>query len=166
MQAQARSRKRGADANATDASYTTYPQQTTTTTTTTTAQDGGYGANDLLNPYRDDGLNNFGDIAAFDNTVYYPPPSVPQAPTGQAAGFGPSAAAPPSNQLVRRSTNHQVARTPQRNQWNNFSNSAERVWEDMEHEEEQDLDQKAAIAKKDAQAKRKQIPPFVQKLSR
>lgn len=29
-----------------------------------------------------------------------------------------------------------------------------------------DLDQKALVAKRDAQAKRKQIPPFVQKLSR
>ena len=90
---------------------------------------------------------------------------------------------PPSNQLVRRDANQQLAtRTPQRNQWNSFNNSSNinnstsnddqrlssesRVWENMEEDEEQDIDTKAAIAKKDAQAKRKQIPPFVQKLSR
>ncbi len=31
---------------------------------------------------------------------------------------------------------------------------------------DEDLEQKALIAKRDAQAKRKPIPPFVQKLSR
>jgi heat shock transcription factor len=36
----------------------------------------------------------------------------------------------------------------------------------MDEEDEQDLDVKVALAKKDAQGKRKQIPPFVQKLSR
>lgn len=33
-------------------------------------------------------------------------------------------------------------------------------------ETEAELEQRALLAKKDAQAKRKQIPPFVQKLSR
>jgi heat shock transcription factor len=33
-------------------------------------------------------------------------------------------------------------------------------------DDDEELEQKAAIAKKDAQSKRKQIPPFVQKLSR
>ena len=114
--------------------------------------------------------NAFPDFPPYDNSVnnanaaaanFFPP----QVSTSQAPTY-PPAVAPPSNQLVRRNTNQQVARTPQRNQWSNFANQPDRVWEDMEHEEEQDLDQKAAIAKKDAQAKRKQIPPFVQKLSR
>jgi heat shock transcription factor len=33
-------------------------------------------------------------------------------------------------------------------------------------ENEQELEKKVALAKRDAQGKRKQIPPFVQKLSR
>jgi heat shock transcription factor len=33
-------------------------------------------------------------------------------------------------------------------------------------DDDEELEHKAAAAKKDAQAKRKQIPPFVQKLSR
>lgn len=164
MQAQARSRKRAADGSAPDASYS-YPQQ---------MQDGAFGANDPLasyrNPLSNDVNNAFPDFPPYDNSVsnanaaaanFFPP----QVSTSQAPTY-PPAVAPPSNQLVRRNTNQQVARTPQRNQWSNFANQPDRVWEDMEHEEEQDLDQKAAIAKKDAQAKRKQIPPFVQKLSR
>ena len=132
------------------------------------------GANDPLasyrNPLSNDVNNAFPDFPPYDNSVnnanaaaanFFPP----QVSTSQAPTY-PPAVAPPSNQLVRRNTNQQVARTPQRNQWSNFANQPDRVWEDMEHEEEQDLDQKAAIAKKDAQAKRKQIPPFVQKLSR
>ncbi|TIA44809.1 hypothetical protein D6C77_10784 [Aureobasidium pullulans] len=163
MQAQARSRKRAADGSAPDASYS-YPQQ---------MQDGAFGANDPLasyrNPLSNDVNNAFPDFPPYDNSVsnvnaaaanFFPP----QVSTSQAPTY-PPAVAPPSNQLVRRNTNQQVARTPQRNQWSNFANQPDRVWEDMEHEEEQDLDQKAAIAKKDAQAKRKQIPPFVQKLS-
>lgn len=35
-----------------------------------------------------------------------------------------------------------------------------------EDDDEQDLDRKVQLAKRDAQGKRKQIPPFVQKLSR
>lgn len=63
-------------------------------------------------------------------------------------------------QLVRRNPNQQLAPAPRRNQWDGY----EQQWEAVDDEEE--LEAKAAIAKKDAQAKRKQIPPFVQKLSR
>lgn len=170
MQAQARSRKRAADGSAPDAPYP-YPQQHQQQ-----MQDGGFNTNDPLasfrNPLTNDVPANFADFSAYDSTPNNSNPASvaanffpPQVPTGQASGYGP-AVAPTSNQLVRRNTNQQVARTPQRNQWSSFANPSDRVWEDMEHEEEQDLDQKAAIAKKDAQAKRKQIPPFVQKLSR
>ncbi|KAI5259396.1 hypothetical protein E4T42_00256 [Aureobasidium subglaciale] len=163
MQAQARSRKRAADGSAQDASYQ-YTQQ---------VPDGAFGANDPLatyrNPLSNDVSNSFAEFAPFDNSGNNPAAAAnffpQQVPTSQAPNYG-QAVAPPSNQLVRRNTNQQVARTSQRNQWSgNFANQTDRVWEDMEHEEEQDLDQKAAIAKKDAQAKRKQIPPFVQKLS-
>ena len=36
----------------------------------------------------------------------------------------------------------------------------------VQEEDEQELDMKVQLAKRDAQGKRKQIPPFVQKLSR
>ncbi|KAI4855199.1 hypothetical protein E4T45_03366 [Aureobasidium sp. EXF-8846] len=162
MQAQARSRKRAADGSAQESTYP-FPQQ---------MQDASFGVNDPLaqyrNPLSNDTVNTFPDFPPYDTSInntstaanFFPP----QVPTTQAPSYS-QPAVPPSNQLVRRNTNQQVARTPQRNQWNNFANQPDRVWEDMEHEEEHDLDQKAAIAKKDAQAKRKQIPPFVQKLS-
>ena len=74
-----------------------------------------------------------------------------------------------SNQLVRRNTNQQVAaRQPGlSDQWNvaNTSEERERSSEEMK-KDEHNLDQRAAAAKKDAQAKRKQIPPFVLKLWR
>ncbi|EDU40034.1 Heat shock factor protein HSF8 [Pyrenophora tritici-repentis] len=67
-----------------------------------------------------------------------------------------------SGQLVRRNTNQQLAPAPRRNQWDGFPSPTQQ-WETVDDDEE--LEQKAALAKKDAQAKRKQIPPFVQKLS-
>ena len=66
-------------------------------------------------------------------------------------------------QLVRRNPNQQLAPAPRRTQWDGFPSPTQQ-WETMDDEEE--LEQKAAVAKKDAQSKRKQIPPFVQKLSR
>lgn len=78
-----------------------------------------------------------------------------------------------SNQLVRRNTNHQLAaRNGQQVQdpWEqDFAMTAgqgqQPGWENADDDEEE-LEQKALIAKREAQAKRKQIPPFVQKLSR
>ncbi|KAL1793751.1 hypothetical protein ACET3X_008733 [Alternaria dauci] len=67
-----------------------------------------------------------------------------------------------TGQLVRRNTNQQLAPAPRRNQWDGFASPTQQ-WETVDDDDE--LEQKAAIAKKDAQAKRKQIPPFVQKLS-
>jgi len=67
-----------------------------------------------------------------------------------------------SGQLVRRNQNQQLA--SRRGQWDGFGSPTQQAWEAVDDDEE--LEQKAAIAKKDAQAKRKQIPPFVQKLSR
>ena len=67
-----------------------------------------------------------------------------------------------SNQLVRRIPNQQMART-----WIDAPDMAmqqtQSTWDD---EDEKQLEQRALIAKRDATAKRKQIPPFVQKLSR
>lgn len=67
-------------------------------------------------------------------------------------------------QLVRRNPNQQLAPAPRRGQWDGYPSPTQQ-WENMADDDEE-LEQKAAIAKKDAQAKRKQIPPFVQKLSR
>lgn len=67
-----------------------------------------------------------------------------------------------SGQLIRRNQNQQLA--SRRGQWDGFPSPTQQQWETVDDDEE--LEQKAAIAKKDAQAKRKQIPPFVQKLSR
>ncbi|KAF2631313.1 hypothetical protein BU25DRAFT_429003 [Macroventuria anomochaeta] len=68
-----------------------------------------------------------------------------------------------SGQLVRRNPNQQLAPAPRRGQWDGYPSPAQQ-WENIADDDEE-LEQKAAVAKKDAQAKRKQIPPFVQKLS-
>jgi heat shock transcription factor len=72
-----------------------------------------------------------------------------------------------SSQLVRRNPNQQVATRPQpawQDPGGGIPQQGEGVWPQMD--EEDDLEQRALAAKKEAQAKRKQIPPFVQKLSR
>jgi heat shock transcription factor len=72
-----------------------------------------------------------------------------------------------AGQLVRRNPNQQLAARG-RGPWDAFNNDANAgqpgQWETVDDDEE--LEQKAILAKKDAQAKRKSIPPFVQKLSR
>jgi heat shock transcription factor len=70
----------------------------------------------------------------------------------------------PSGQLVRRNPNHQLAPRG-RNAWDAFSNDKQGEWPPVPDEDD-DLEQKALMARRDAQSKRKQIPPFVQKLSR
>ena len=73
--------------------------------------------------------------------------------------------APTSQELVRRSRNNHLAPAQSQMQqgsagegWNGFNQ--------YDDEDEADLERRVAAAKKDAQGKRKQIPPFVQKLSR
>ncbi|KAF2639012.1 hypothetical protein P280DRAFT_360827, partial [Massarina eburnea CBS 473.64] len=68
-----------------------------------------------------------------------------------------------SGQLVRRNPNQQLTARGQ-TPWDNFNQNPSNTWENAADDDEE-LERKAAIAKKDAQAKRKQIPPFVQKLS-
>lgn len=66
----------------------------------------------------------------------------------------------PGGQLTRYEGGYPVARTE-------FEGSpiiAENNW--AGDEQYDDLDQRAIVAQRDAQSKRKQIPPFVQKLSR
>jgi heat shock transcription factor len=84
--------------------------------------------------------------------------------------------AAPSTQLARRPINRQIVSTTHRydnsvDPWGQFGDDSIL---DPQHPndvmEENDnielLEERAAIAKRDAQSKRKQIPPFVQKLSR
>ena len=68
--------------------------------------------------------------------------------------------------LVRRNQDHQLAARGQ-TPWEAFDGDANagQGWENAEDDDDE-LEQKALVAKKDAQSKRKQIPPFVQKLSR
>lgn len=69
-----------------------------------------------------------------------------------------------SNQLVTRNKNQQLAARGRPWQDFNAGQVTPQPWENGDDEE--DLEHKAMLARKDAQAKRKQIPPFVQKLSR
>lgn len=75
---------------------------------------------------------------------------------------------PGSNQLVRRNPNQQLA-TRGRPAWQDSATGLrppQPSWEHGDDEDEQELEQRAAAAKRVALANRKQIPPFVQKLSR
>ena len=97
--------------------------------------------------------------------------TLPQAQYDQSA---PAA----STQLARRPINRQLIPIGQRADYDKSSDSWGQFGDDSildsDHPngvlEENDnielLEEKAAIAKRDAQSKRKQIPPFVQKLSR
>ncbi|KAJ5146554.1 uncharacterized protein N7515_001118 [Penicillium bovifimosum] len=90
----------------------------------------------------------------------------------KSAGFAPDVSAPaatPSNQLARRQANQVVSRNRGyehppasyvENGGNNGSGEGGAWSESLE-----ELYSRALTAKRDAQAKRKQIPPFVQKLS-
>lgn len=114
-----------------------------------------------------DGLSNvnppFGNQPGLDGDIY---------DTGLDASLGlgnaaPLAPAPTSisSQLVRRNPNQQL--TTRGRTWQDGApagmHQTAGAWDD---EDEAELEQKAMAAKRDAVAKRKQIPPFVQKLSR
>ncbi|KAL9601647.1 MAG: hypothetical protein Q9219_002367 [cf. Caloplaca sp. 3 TL-2023] len=79
----------------------------------------------------------------------------------------------PSTQLARRPPAQDLAQSPrasypngQADTWPLYSeHGTQQLSEGSWGNNADDLDQKALIAKRDAQAKRKQIPPFVQKLS-
>lgn len=98
--------------------------------------------------------DNFAN-ATFDPNMY------PSFGLGQSANL-PTVKSSPSNQLVRRNTNQQLMVGNQaQDQWLAPPTTGT-AWE--VNDSDQELDRKAAMAKRDAQAKRKQIPPFVLKL--
>jgi heat shock transcription factor len=112
-------------------------------------------------------MNNLGaaytDSSLYENGIYNDANGVSQ---NDGTGL-PTEAASYSRQLVKRSMNQQLAqraRTP----WDSFGGDIVGQqppgWENTDDDE--DLESKALLAKRDAQSKRKQIPPFVQKLSR
>ncbi|KAI9871136.1 MAG: stress-responsive transcription factor hsf1 [Pleopsidium flavum] len=78
---------------------------------------------------------------------------------------------PQSNQITRRSTNQQLVtrgRTfndTSSDQWSGLGDGSTQAMAEGWVNGDDDLEQKALVAKRDAQAKRKPIPPFVQKLS-
>jgi heat shock transcription factor len=84
----------------------------------------------------------------------------------------------PSTQLARRPLNHHLVPTSQRTAYENSGNSWTEFGDDQQLDpqnpnsamEENDnielLEERAVVAKREAISKRKQIPPFVQKLSR
>ena len=81
----------------------------------------------------------------------------------QPPAYGSNLPAQPSTELVRRTRDQQLAaQNGQQELWNEYGSMPGQ----MDDEDERDLDARVAMAKKDAQGKRKQIPPFVQKLSR
>jgi heat shock transcription factor, other eukaryote len=79
--------------------------------------------------------------------------------------------AQPSNQLTRRSMNQLANRGRSYNdsnglQWVDSANGSGQQLDSAWNDDIEALEQRAQTAKKIAQEKRKQIPPFVQKLSR
>ncbi|KAI9687544.1 MAG: stress-responsive transcription factor hsf1 [Bathelium mastoideum] len=91
---------------------------------------------------------------------------------GQLASQSASASNHPfatiSNQLVKQIPNQQLASRDgsyENDGWLDDGNVGGQTTTWDEGTDEEDLEQKALVAKKDAQAKRKTIPPFVQKLS-
>ena len=114
-------------------------------------------------PLSDDQFLQWGQSAQVPNPQGYQDASA----YGTNAGNFASNSQQTSNQLTRRPPMSQVVTRPRYESasvqpWVEEPNSAtEGAWADDINE----LEAKAQVAKKDAQAKRKQIPPFVQKLN-
>lgn len=124
---------------------------------------------DLLRFYTPNNTNFGADPAAYKMNNY-----------GVGAVTNPQYDTPvvaPSTQIARRSLNRQLVPTAQRNIYDNSGEPWAPFGDDSildpqnnggrmeENDNIELLEEKAAVAKRDAQSKRKQIPPFVQKLS-
>lgn len=98
----------------------------------------------------------------------------PYAMTPTPAQYGQGISAAPSTIIARRGMSQALVPAPRQTfdsstgSWSNFGDEA--FLQPPNTIDENDnielLEERAARAKKEAQAKRKQIPPFVQKLSR
>ena len=119
------------------------------------------------NPYHPPSMNQLSDDQFLQFSQSTQAPNAYQEANSYAMGNNnyPPTNQQPSNQLSRRPMNQVVARpryeSPTTQAWPDNQNG-DSVWAD----DIQELEQKAQVAKRDAQAKRKQIPPFVQKLNR
>ena len=106
--------------------------------------------------------------------IYNGEPSVGGTPYGYNNNMSTNTPASPSTQILARRQHDNQMRTMSALNSNNavdFQGQTEygqatRPSEDQWQAPYNDLDQRAAIAQRDALSKRKQIPPFVQKLSR
>ncbi|KAF4547982.1 Heat shock transcription factor-like protein [Elsinoe fawcettii] len=120
-------------------------------------------AGNMANQFGNQFDPNVMDSSGFDPALF-PPQFQPVQP--EAFPSASNVISSPSNQLVRRPTNNQLTtKSPMFPQqaWMSPAQPNGRAWEEIAGEEDE-LNQKAAIAKREAQAKRKQIPPFVLKL--
>jgi len=122
---------------------------------------------------------SFPDMNSYNAAPYPPNPPPPPNPNpnpNQNPNQDPNAAANQSNQLTRRPMNQLVSRNPRgydqppgslMDHGGGGSTAAAAAADSNGWGESlAELEQRALIAKREAQAKRKQIPPFVQKLSR
>lgn len=103
---------------------------------------------------------SFPDPAASYNTSTYPTTQDMSAPTATPSNQLARREAP--NQLVSRNRGYEQAPVAYGDHGGNTSTGESGAWGESLDE----LYQRAVAAKRDALAKRKQIPPFVQKLSR
>ena len=118
----------------------------------------------------DGGVNNldaqYTDQSVYDNSLYNTGLNGNMG-LGSTQSLGPEVS-PNSTQLVRRNQNQQLA-TRNRTPWPDSGSGLQpppTSWDQLDDEDERDLEQRALTAKRESQAMRKQIPPFVQKLSR
>lgn len=129
----------------------------------------GWNGNNAATGFMEDAsnsINNYGIMPATTQTQFRP---------NVAAVAPPSAA--PSTALARRGANNQLVTTNRsfnsqpNDQWSGFGDDSLMTQQNGgprvdEHDNIEVLEERAQRAKREAQAKRKQIPPFVQKLNR
>jgi heat shock transcription factor len=94
----------------------------------------------------------------------YDPTTLGYTETGTDGQFGDYTDPQISGQLVRRNANNQLARQMD-STWEIEEHNDQDGWEEDE-EDEAVLERRAQDAKREALAKKRQIPPFVQKISR
>ena len=130
--------------------------------------------------FHTDGSDLFADFSAYGLNGVAAAGGVGNGATGGVVGGPPQQGNRfgPSTQMVRRNANQQVVQQQAPGflqPWQDLGDAmgagggapgapGTTAWDNSD--EEENLEAKALAAKKDAQAKRKQIPPFVQKLSR
>lgn len=117
-----------------------------------------YGNYDFSNSLPSD--QKYSDPSAYDTSNFNPYALNNTQPQTYGNNLGPIQ---PSTELVRRTRNQQLTQqNGQQEQWSSLPGMGAPTYD----EDDAELERRAEIAKIDGQAKRKQIPPFIQKLSR